>query len=134
MKTSRRHIYMTLFCLYIIALGLMCFIRPENIPSNRFDLFGIPADKAGHFLMFLPFPIISFAAFSREGEKSFSRAICRLSAITASGAAIAIGTEITQKFLGYRSFDIMDFACDAAGLISGAAAAAVYIAIKIRQK
>ena len=108
MKINRQYLYRALFGLYILAVCILCFIKPDSIPSKGFDWFGLPADKVGHFLMFLPFPILSFTAFVKDYGTG-TDAFYRLMVIVLAGAAIAIGTELIQKVLGYRSFDLHDF-------------------------
>lgn len=102
------------------------------MPSKGFDWFGLPADKVGHFLMFLPFPILSFTAFVKDYGTG-TDAFFRLMVIVLAGAAIAIGTELIQKVLGYRSFDLHDFLCDIAGILAGTVVAILFIAIKKRK-
>lgn len=122
MKINGQHLYRALFCVYILAVCILCFIKPDSMPSKGFDWFGLPADKVGHFLMFLPFPVLSFTAFVKDYGAG-TGAFCKLLVIVISGAAIAIGTELIQKVLGYRSFDLHDFYCDIAGILAGAVVA-----------
>ena len=132
MKINRQYLYRALFGLYILAVCILCFIKPDSIPSKGFDWFGLPADKVGHFLMFLPFPILSFNAFVKDYGTG-TDAFFRLMVIVLAGAAIAIGTELIQKVLGYRSFDLHDFLCDIAGILAGTVVATLFIAIKKRK-
>lgn len=132
MKINRQYLYRALFGLYILAVCILCFIKPDSIPSKGFDWFGLPADKVGHFLMFLPFPILSFTAFVKDYGTG-TDAFYRLMVIVLAGAAIAIGTELIQKVLGYRSFDLHDFFCDIAGILAGTVVAILFIAIKKRK-
>lgn len=133
MKNSRHNIFIALYCLYILTLGILCFIRPDSLPSESFDWFGLPADKAGHFLMFMPFPVLTFAVFIRK-YCSRTEALKKLMFIVISGAVIAISTEIIQKILGYRAFEIHDFIADVAGISTGAVAVTIYIALNKKLK
>lgn len=126
MTKLRKHISLFLFCLYIVAVGVICFMKGEQIPDMTDYLFGIPIDKVVHFLMFLPFTILAFLSIVNE-DKSIGRYIFLLMLCFISGAIIAYGTERIQGMLGYRSFDINDLYADIAGLTSGALLTLFYI-------
>ncbi len=133
MKICRRHISIALFCLYILAVGLMCFTRPENIPPVAFDWFGLTADKIVHFLMFIPFPILAGFAFVPERYGKTRKTLC-IVAIVALATATAIATEKIQGILGYRSFEIRDLVADLAGIAAGTSAILTFIVFKTGQK
>ena len=56
-------IFPTLFVLYVAAVLFCCFVRFESLPEVGRSFLGIPADKAAHFLMFLPWPALFSLAF-----------------------------------------------------------------------
>ena len=51
------------FLLYLAVLMYLCFGKFQGIPQAPHGFFGIEGDKVVHFLMFLPFPILSYFAF-----------------------------------------------------------------------
>ena len=133
MKIKGHHISRVLFGLYIMAVGAVCFSRPESIPSITFDWFGLPADKIVHCMMFIPFPILAFLAFI-PGSHSNVRKIVDLALIGMCGAAIAYATEQVQGMLGYRSLEINDFLADIMGISVGVTVMLGVIVLKTRQK
>lgn len=121
MKISSKKIMTVLFCAYIAAIALACFIKGDNIPDVQMTIFGIPTDKFVHFCMFAPFTVISFQAFHPSGA-SKARLLMLLAILAVSGAGLAYGTEQLQGLTDYRSCDIMDFYADLMGLACGTAA------------
>lgn len=128
MQTSRI-IYLTLFCLYMAALAFLCFAKPEDVPQLPELWFGLPADKVGHFIMFAPFPVLGYVAFCRK-DMSLGGQFLLVLGLTAAGAALAVGTELGQAMLQYRSAETDDLAADAAGLSCGIVAVIVFIILK----
>ena len=103
-------IFRVLTLLYIIAVAVLCFAKFSAMPPSPVSIFGIPADKVVHFLMFLPFPI-------RRG--GVVKTILVLVAVFIVGCALAWGTEYIQGKLPYRSMDPADFGADRLGLLCG---------------
>lgn len=126
MKLKDRHIWAVLFCLYIFLVAYLCFMRPDELPQVRPDLWGIPIDKVVHFIMFSPYPILAYAAFRPVGMKK-SRHILILIIILATGTGVAIGTEKLQGISEFRSYEITDFYADMAGMAFSTLLTAVYI-------
>ena len=93
--------------------------------------FGLPADKVGHFLMFMPFPILAFLTFETEGM-TVGRKFLLLAVLMTVGAGLAMGTEHIQAQLAYRAAETGDFYADAAGLVIGGAAVLLFILRKDR--
>ena len=124
--TTRRIIYIIVLCLYIAAVALLCFAKPEDMPQMPSLWFGLPADKVGHFLMFMPFPILAFLTFETEGM-TVGRKILLLAVLMTVGAGLAMGTEHIQAQLAYRAAETGDFYADAAGLAIGGAAVLLFI-------
>ena len=133
MKICRRHISVFLFCLYILAVGIMCFAKPDGLPSMTFDWFGLPADMIAHFLMFIPFPVLAYFAFVPVRCGKCRKFLCII-AIAIIAAVMALMTEKVQELLGYRSFEIKDLIADLSGTVAGTVAILSYIALKTEQK
>ena len=128
MKGDLRILYITAFCIYLVAVGVLCFIRPSSLPEMEIKTFlGLPIDKVLHFLMFLPYPILSGLVFiNREQKIPGITAIMLILAIT--GIGVAYGTEMIQAQTEYRSYEIADFYADMTGIAAGIILAASYIA------
>lgn len=115
---SKQLISIAVFCIYLAAVGFLCFAKPDDLPQVPTMWFGIPADKAGHFLMFIPFPILSYMVFGNPDSNRL-RQMLKLLAIMCMGIGLAIGTEQIQAQLAYRQAEFMDLYADAAGLVFG---------------
>ena len=120
----------SLFCVYIVAVVLLCVIHTSNIPELPKSFFGIPIDKIAHFIMFLPFVILSYTSFAPEG-KGIGRKIAVLAILLLLGCIFAFSTEKLQAMTAYRSYEIMDMVADATGLACGSLITLAYI-IKTR--
>lgn len=130
---NRKTIYIGIFSLYLIAILTLCLIRPDSIPEIEKDfLFGIPIDKAAHFLMFLPFPILSSIPFMNDC-KSMKINISLLAIFSILGAGFAFGTEVLQEFTRYRSRETADLIADIAGIATGSISATAYLIHKNRK-
>lgn len=129
--TTRRLIYIIVLCLYIAAVAFLCFARPEDMPQMPSLWLGLPADKVGHFLMFMPFPVLAFLTFETKGMTA-GRKFLLLAVMMTVGAGLAMGTEHIQAQLAYRAAETDDFYADAAGLVIGGAAALFFILRKDR--
>jgi hypothetical protein len=71
MEGRYKKIYIAIFCAYLAAVGLLCFIRPSSLPEMEVKTFlGIPIDKILHFIMFLPYPILAGLVFIRRDRNS----------------------------------------------------------------
>lgn len=127
MKGKLTAIYIITFCTYLAAVGLLCFLRPSSLPDMDIKTFlGIPIDKMLHFLMFLPYPILSSLVFiSKDCSYACSLLIVTVLAIT--GAGVAYGTEMIQASTGYRSYEINDFYADLTGIVTGSLMALAYL-------
>ena len=125
-----KKISLGLFCVYIIAVILLCVIHTSSIPELPKSIFGIPLDKIAHFIMFLPFIILSYSSFAPEG-KGLARKIAVLSTLLLLGSIFAFSTEKLQAMTAYRSYEVLDLAADATGLVCGTLVTLAYI-IKTR--
>lgn len=127
--SPKRIISITVFCIYIAAVAFLCFAKPEELPEMPQLWFGIPADKVGHFLMFMPFPVLAFLTFETEGM-AVGRQLLLLAVLMAVGAGLAIGTEHIQAQLAYRAAETEDFYADAAGLICGGLCTLAFVILR----
>jgi len=127
MKGRTHTLYIIIFCMYLAAVGLLCFIKPSSLPEMDIKtFFGLPLDKVLHFLMFLPYPFLSGMIFiSKEQRPIVSCVILFILAVT--GIGVAYGTEIIQSHTGYRSYEIADFHADMIGIAAGTLLAAAYM-------
>lgn len=133
MQLKMRHISAFLLCAYIVAVAVLCFIKPSSLPQVELDFFGIPMDKVVHFIMFLPFSILAYMTFW-PADAGKIRKMAVLLVIVIFGAGMAVATERIQAMTGYRTGDIMDFAADMTGILTGAALTALFILLKKDRK
>ena len=115
---KRRILFITAFLLYMAAVLYLCLAKPEDLPQTELYLFGIPLDKAAHFLMFLPFPILAFSTLWKRDRKAWTD-IAILIIVLGIGVGLAFLTEHLQALTQYRSSDIKDIYADMAGLAAG---------------
>ena len=106
------------FVLYLVAVAWLCFGKFDSLPHVERTLLGIPTDKVVHFLMFLPFPILSFLAFDGYPGKHGTAVLYTILAFFA-GCAFAAATECIQARLSYRTGDGVDFQADFLALAAG---------------
>ena len=90
---------------------------------------GLPADKVGHFLMFMPFPLLGYLTFEVKGM-SVGRKLFLIAILIVFGAGMALGTEYVQARLEYRSSENSDLLADGIGLITGGIFTFIYILIR----
>lgn len=129
----RRFIYPALFCIYVAAVLFLCFTNGEQLPDVPPVWFGIPADKAAHFIMFCPFVPLSYLAFVPR-RTTVWRKFALLAVCAATGAGLAASTEYIQGLLGYRTEDILDMLSDSFGLAAGAVLTAAAVTYEILRK
>lgn len=127
MKGRLKNIYAAAFCIYLIAVGVLCFISPSNLPEMDIKTFlGIPIDKILHFLMFLPYPILAGMVFIRS-DCSLGCGTAILAVLAMTGIGISYGTEVIQAHTGYRSYEIGDFIADMTGIAAGSILVFTYL-------
>lgn len=129
MQLKMRYISAFLLCVYIVTVAALCFMKPSSLPQVELDFFGIPMDKVVHFIMFLPFSILAYMTFW-PADAGKIRKMAVLLVIVIFGAGMAVATERIQALTGYRTGDIMDFAADMTGILTGAALTALFILLK----
>ena len=118
MTSTKTILSRILFFLYLAAIAFLCFMKVDKLPDIQRVIFGIPADKLAHFLMFLPFPILAFFAFDKYTE-SPRQSFIYTGLTCAAGCLLAAGTELIQSRLSYRSGDPNDFIADFLAIILG---------------
>lgn len=128
-----KRLHIVLFCLYLTAVVILCFMKPDDLPSVEKYLFGIPIDKIAHFTMFLPYPILCSLSFMRHDMNKFRR-MCVLAIIVITGIGMAYGTEVIQAHTGYRAYEIKDFYADMTGMCFGTLITLTYILIQKNRK
>ena len=107
------------FCIYLTAVAVLCFIRPSSLPEMDIKTFlGIPIDKILHFIMFLPYPVLSGMVFISKEQKRHT-VIATLFILALTGIGVSYGTEMIQSHTDYRSYEIADFYADIAGIAAG---------------
>lgn len=113
--TTKTILSRVLFLLYVCAVCLICFADSSSLPRMQRFIFGIPTDKVVHFIMFAPFPILSYLSFDHPSGKPW-RSVLFVFLSLIAGATLAYSTEIIQSYLPSRSMDINDFYADALAL------------------
>lgn len=114
----RRILFIAAFLIYLTAVVYLCLMKPDNLPQAEIYLFGLPIDKVAHFMMFLPFPALSYMMLWENGRKIWADLLILLSCM-AIGTGLAFLTEHLQSMTQYRSSDILDTYADMAGLGTG---------------
>lgn len=115
MDKGRRIFFGILLVAYIAAVAYLCFSTLQHLPHVSRYIWGIPTDKFVHFVMFLPFPVLTYLTFCPITRKLWKVILCLL-AIFLVGCCFAASTEYIQKFLSYRTADLMDFKADTMAL------------------
>ncbi|MDT3357037.1 MAG: VanZ family protein [Bacteroidota bacterium] len=105
-----------LLVFYLLAVMFLCFARFESVPRITPSFMGIPVDKIVHFLMFFPYPLLVYGAADRHIRKPWKSVLFVVMNFL-SGCVIAMGTEIGQYFIRYRSADPDDFLADGTGML-----------------
>lgn len=109
-----------LFVLYIAAIVWLCVHNFNSLSKFPTMIAGIHTDKIIHFCMFFPFPVFSYISYERK-KKSIGGTLLFVGATLVLGFILAVGTEIAQSFLPYRTADYKDLVADSAGLLVGSA-------------
>lgn len=104
-----------LFAIYVICVLVLCLKHFKQLPDVPTFFLGIPTDKWAHFLMFLPFPVLSRFSLDFKGAK-YRKKVLSAFAILAAGCLFAALTEYLQGLTPYRTTEILDFVADSAGM------------------
>lgn len=105
--------------LYLAAVAVLCFANFSKMPDVPRTFLGLPLDKIVHFLMFLPFPILTFFSIG-SGRPGVVKTLFIIVLLFGAGCLMAWGTEVYQGKLPYRNMDPADFKADRIGLMCGA--------------
>ena len=114
MKLGWRIFFGIMLALYLAAVAYICFHSFQDLPRVR-TIWGFPADKFVHFVMFLPFPFLMYLTFAPI-TRHFFKSLLHILIIFGIGCSIAAATEVIQTHLKYRTGDLMDFKADATAL------------------
>ena len=114
MKKGWRIFFGFLLLVYLAAVMYLCFYKFQSLPHIR-KIWGFPADKFVHFVMFTPFPFLMYLTFAPI-TRHFPKALLHILIIFGIGCASAAGTEVIQTHLKYRTGDLMDFKADSMAL------------------
>ena len=118
----------TIFCLYLAAVALLCFLHWDNVPDITGTWMGLPKDKIVHACMFIPFIPLAYLSFrSRTGSAGKNLLIATV--LLMLGIGTAYMTEIIQGTLKYRSYETADFLADCAGLGFGYACITIVLLV-----
>ena len=118
-----------LMILYILAVAGLCFGHLDKLPKATRTIFGLELDKVIHFLMFLPFPLLSYFAIGKNPSGPW-KAIGEVLLIFLAGCLIAADTELVQAVLPYRSADPKDFLADTVALVLASLAVFIIMLVK----
>lgn len=116
MTTSKTILSRILFVVYITAVAFLCFSTSESLPTLDKTFLGIPVDKVAHFLMFLPYPLLTFLSFDHKSKKKWA-SVGFVFLTFASGVLLAGLTEYIQKFIPTRAMDVADFNADCIAIL-----------------
>ncbi len=102
---------LVLFLIYFAALTYLYFGKVSKIATLPKEIYGIPFDQIGHFLMFLPFPFLAHG--SLKGKRKWRNLLF----IFFSGIVIAYAFELLQeKVSPFRTTDPWDLVINIASL------------------
>ncbi len=111
-------IYKILFFAYLISLVLLMVLTFKtdqmDIPKH---IFGIPVDKVVHFILFFPYPILTWLTFNDSLRKKIKNLTYVL--IPISGLFLATITETIQLLNSSRSYDPKDLMANYIAILSG---------------
>ena len=116
MKINKQHIAALALCIYILAICILCFMNPSDMPDPSLDIPGL--DKLVHLMMFIPFPVLAYLTIENP-KNSFKMNLTFIALIFLTGCILATGTEYIQKLTDYRSFETGDITADLTGLLIG---------------
>ncbi|HIZ86993.1 MAG TPA: VanZ family protein [Candidatus Coprenecus pullistercoris] len=111
-----------LFVLYLAMVLFFCFYKFSSTGIDLGNYFlGIRLDRYAHFIMFFPYPFISWLTFRHAVSSAFMRKhAVVLTVIT--GLVFAGATEILQDlFFKSRQGDVLDFLADSISIVTGTA-------------
>ena len=108
---KRLIIFRILMALYIITVAYLLFCNGDSVPSLPKEIWGIPGDKAAHFLLFLPFPALVLLCREKIPSGFIDRTAV-MTVIFLAGCGLAGLTELIQDFLPTRAAEWDDYKAD----------------------
>lgn len=132
MAYVKKGILVIVFCIYMAAVFYLCFSNTDQSTQWPELWFGLPVDKVGHFLMFLPFPMLGYKVLEKDDMNGW-KCLMLLAGMITAGFAVGAGIEMAQSLLKYRSAETADLLADGAGLMCGGLIALTYILIRKRK-
>ncbi len=114
-RDIRALVFRILFILYVLAVGYLCFANFSRMSEIPKDLFGLPADKVVHFIMFFPFAILVYLS-GRQKRGTVLQVLASVGICWSVGCIFAGLTEIVQGAMPYRTEDIKDFYSDVSSI------------------
>ena len=114
MRVFIRILKIVVFLAYLGLVAWLCFGNIKPDPDLPRSIFGIPADKVAHFLMFLPAPLLGTLAFD---FRSWWRA---LALMTLLANVLAFSFEHLQsRITTFRITDPSDLNANLLGITVG---------------
>lgn len=109
-----------LFIIYIAMVMFFCFYKFGSTGIDLGSYFmGIRLDRYAHFIMFFPYPFITWLICRYSCEKSFFRKHAIIITLV-SGLLFAGMTELFQDwFFSSRQGDVLDYAADSVSIFTG---------------
>ena len=110
----------TLFIIYIAMVLFFCFYKfsSTGIDLGKYFL-GIRLDRYAHFIMFFPYPFITWLTCRYSARWEFMRRHAILLTLV-SGLIFAGMTEVFQDwFFASRQGDVLDYAAASLSIITG---------------
>ncbi len=120
MQKSAKILIITLFIIYLCMVMFFCFYKfgPSALDLGKYFL-GIRLDRYAHFIMFFPYPFITWLTCRFTASSDFIRRNAVILTLV-SGLVFAGLTEICQDlFFNSRQGDALDFAADSLSILSG---------------
>lgn len=120
MNKKVKYIFNILFAIYIGLVLFVCLHKFEDSGNNLGGFFlGIRMDKVAHFIMFFPYPFVTWLNLVYSG-RTFKSPYTPVLIVLISGLLIASATEFMQEYMTiYRDGDPFDFVADITGIITG---------------
>lgn len=104
-----------LLAMYLVAMGVLLFSTFNNGSLLQVNVWGLPADKVEHFILFFPFVFLVYFSFL-PCFKNRSMALFLL-LIFLAGIAVGGLTELVQALLPARACDLYDFLTDTLSIL-----------------
>lgn len=110
--TLKNHLFTLLSCQPLWRAALMISVIAVIYLATTSQAYPVPAaanDKTNHFIAFMELTLLAFLAWPGA----------RLLYVVPPMLVFGLLIELTQSFLPYREFSLMDVAADAVGVAAG---------------